>query len=429
MTTGSDLLDGPVLATPEQREAERLMLELIADPDIQAMTRELRDELAATEMGQTHDGAKQVDHAAALWTNSMIVAEVTSYQRVPAFIWATDNTSRSWFGHELPGNGIAGDNPDFLYRRLTVDGDGQFEIIGRFNTAHRPVEMTMEVMRGNVGPMQLKNQTKTHADMGNQVSVINDRDLQVEADGSFRIQMGGAGSGPNHLALAPGEMTVLVRDVLGDWSQQPAALAIRRTGGADAPGRDVAALKRDVMAKLPDYTRFWGNYHTTWFGGLEPNSYAGPVMRDGGWGFIAGLRFQLAPDEALLVTSSSGGAGYAGFQLCDNWMMSPDARRHQASLNLTQALPNPDGTRSYAISPVDPGVHNWVDSAGLHNGIALMRWHAMPAGVNKDDLIREFRVVKLSELDDLPLPRVSPDQRKAQMATRQTLHAARARES
>lgn len=429
MTTGSDLLDGPVLAKPEQREAERQVLDLIADPDIQAMQAELRGELAATEMGQTHDGARQLENAVALWTNSMIFAEVTAYQPVPAFIWATDNTPRSWFGYDLPGNGIAGDNPDFIYRRLTVDGEGQFEITGRINLAHRPAEMTMEVMRGNVGPMQLKNQTKKHADMGNQVGVIDDRSLTIDADGNFTIQMGGEAKGANHIPLEPGEMTVLVRDVLSDWAQQPAALAIRRTGGGDAPARDLAALKRDVLAKLPDYVRFWGNYHTTWLGGLKPNSYAGPVMRDGGWGFIAGLRFQLAPDEALLVTTSSGGAGYAGFQLCDNWMISPDARRHQASLNLAQAATNPDGTRSYAITPTDPGIHNWVDSAGLHNGLVLLRWQAVPPGVDKDDLIREFRVLKLAELDDMPLPRVSPDQRKAQMAARHSLHAARARES
>jgi hypothetical protein len=50
----------------------------------------------------------------------------------------------------------------------------------------------------------------------------------------------------------------------------------------------------------------------------------------------------------------------------------------------------------------------------------------MPAGVKGDELIREFRVIKLAELDRLPLPRVSPDERKAQMALRQSLHAARA---
>ena len=426
--TASDLLDGPVLATAEQREAEQRLLELLADPDLLAMQRELRAELAAMPTGQTHDGARQIDHAIALWTNSMIFAEVTAYQPVPAFIWATDNTTRHWFGHELGGAGIAGDNPDFIYRRLTVDGDGQFEITGRINLGHRPAEMTMEAMRGNVGPMMLKDQSRKHADMGNQISVIDDRSLAIEPDGSFRIQLGGAASGANHLAMEPGEITVLVRDVLSDWNQQPAALAIRRTGGADAPARDFAALKRDVLAKLPDYVRFWGNYHTSWLGGLEPNSYAGPVARDGGWGFIAGLRFQLAPDEALLVTTSSGGAGYAGFQLCDPWMLSPDARRHQASLNLAQAAPNPDGTRSYAITPVDPGIHNWVDSAGLHNGIALLRWQSVPPGVDKDDLIPEFRVVKLSELDSLALPRVSPAQRREQMAARDAAYAGRAAE-
>ena len=403
-------------------------MEIGYTPEQLAMQQELRAELAAMPTGQTFDGAAQIDHALALWTNSMIFAEVTAYQAKPAFIWATDNTSRNWFGHELGGAGIAGDNPDFIYRRLTVDGDGQFEITGRIDLAHRPAEMTMEAMRGNVGPMALKDQSRKHADMGNQIGVINDRDLVLGADGSFRITLGGAADGPNHLAMEPGEVTVLVRDVLSDWSQRPAALSIRRTGGAEPPARDFAAVKRDVLAKLPDYVRFWGNYHTTWLGGLEPNSYAGPVPRDGGWGFIAGLRFKLAPGEALLVTTVSGGAGYAGFQLTDPWMMSPDTRHHQASLNLGQAKPNADGSYSYAIAPVDPGIANWIDSAGLHNGLALLRWQAVPPGVNKDDLIRECRVVTLSELDGLDVPRVTPPERKAQMAARDAAYASRARE-
>ena len=55
-------------------------------------------------------------------------------------------------------------------------------------------------------------------------------------------------------------------------------------------------------------------------------------------------------------------------------------------------------------------------------------WQAMPPGVNKDDLIREFRVVKLSELDTLDLPRVTPPQRQAQMDARDAAYASRARE-
>ena len=424
----ADLSTVNVLATPEQREAERQLLALLADPDLRAMQQGLRAELAATPTGQSFDGAAQIDHALALWTNSMIFAEITAYQPTPAFIWATDNTSRRWFGHELGGAGIAGDNPDFIYRRLTVDGDGQYEITGRIHLAHRPAEMTMEAMRGNVGPMALKDQSRKHADMGNQIGVIDDRSLVLEEDGSFRITLGGGGDGPNHLPMEPGEVTVLVRDVLSDWSQRPAALSIRRTGGAEPPARDLAALKRDVLAKLPDYVRFWGNYHSSWLGGIEPNSYAGPVPRDGGWGFIAGLRFQLAPGETLLVTTTSGGAGYAGFQLTDPWMMSPDARRHQASLNLAQATPNADGSTSYAICPTDPGVANWIDSAGLHNGLALLRWQAVPPGVNKDDLIRECRVVSLAELDGLDIPRVTPPERKARMAARDAAYASRARE-
>jgi hypothetical protein len=419
--------DGPVLATLEQRDAERQLLALLGDSDLQALQRQLAAEMAAMPTGQERDGAAQIDNAVAQWTNSMIFTEISSYQLSPAFLWATDNTPREWFGHSLGGAGIAGDNPDFIYRRLTVEGAEQFEITGRIDLAHRPAEMTMEAMRGNVGPMTLQNQSRGHADMGNQVAVIGGRDLKLDPDGSFRITLGGRPGDGNHLATEPGEITVLVRDVLSDWSQRPARISIRRLVDAGQPN-DPADLKQRVLAKLPAYVRFWANYHTTWLGGLAPNSYAGPVARDGGWGFIAGLRFALAADEALLVTTTSGGAGYAGFQLTDPWMISPDRRRHQASLNLSQARPNIDGSYTYLVGPTDPGIANWIDSAGLRNGLALLRWQSVPAGADKDALIREFRVIKLSEAGLLDVPHVTAGERIAALARQAADYMARAGE-
>ena len=49
--------------------------------------------------------------------------------------------------------------------------------------------------------------------------------------------------------------------------------------------------------------------------------------RVGGWGFVAGLRYDLKADEALVVTTHNGGSRYTGFQLNDPWMIPPDARK------------------------------------------------------------------------------------------------------
>lgn len=172
--------------------------------------------------------------------------------------------------------------------------------------------------------------------------------------------------------------------------------------------------------------RFWGKFPEIWFGGIKPNTISEARGRNGGWGFIAGLNFKIAPDEAVLVTTGRGGAAYTGFQINDPWMIQPDVMTNQACLNLSQSTPNPDGTFSYVISASDPGVANWLDTVGLDAGIGIIRWQAVPPGATKDGLIRDFRIIKLADLAGIShIPRVTPEQRHAQIAARGPAYATR----
>jgi hypothetical protein len=258
--------------------------------------------------------------------------------------------------------------------------------------------------------------------------MITDRDLTIAPNGSFRITLGGEGAGSNHVATAPGPITIGIRDTLSDWSQRPTRLTLRRVDGQPAAPFSQAELRRRVLAKLGGYVRFWAAFGDSWFGGLEPNSFAAPIPRDGGWGFVAGVRYKLEPGEAILVTTDRGEARYTGFQVIDPWMIAPDARRHQASLNLSQSTPNADGSFTYVISPTDPGVANWLDTGGLHEGFAIIRWQGFPPGATKDGLFRDFRLIKISELSALPaLPRVTPAQRQARLKARAAGYVSRLR--
>ena len=69
------------------------------------------------------------------------------------------------------------------------------------------------------------------------------------------------------------------------------------------------------------------------------------------------------------------------------------------------------------IAARDPGIHNWVDSSGLHEGGLFIRWQVLPDTPNAlEAAVREVKVIKLSALQGL-LPaettRVTPQQRKA----------------
>jgi hypothetical protein len=177
---------------------------------------------------------------------------------------------------------------------------------------------------------------------------------------------------------------------------------------------------------LPGFVRFWSRFPEIWFGGLAPNSVSEPLGRNGGWGVVAGCRFVLEPDEAILVTTGRNGAGYTGFQLNDPWMIAPDARANQVCLNLSQATPNADGSVTYVISQADPGVANWLDTVGCNAGMGILRWQALPPGPTSDGLIRDFRKVKLAALDSISnIPRVTPAQRREAVAARAAAYAAR----
>ena len=97
------------------------------------------------------------------------------------------------------------------------------------------------------------------------------------------------------------------------------------------------------------------------------------------------------------------------------------------SLNKVQSEPNEDGTWTYVLSPEDPGVHNWLDTDGLHEGILTLRMAEFPEGGPRPDLAATGRVVDLDRLDaEVPqLRRVSSAERSAQLAERRTAYLRR----
>lgn len=408
----------PLLATPDQVEAEKTLLALIADPELKAIQNKLKAELAKTAIGQTTDGAARLDFVIAQWTNSHIFKEIITNRTTPALIWGTDDTPREWLGHHIGGAGTSGDNPDFIYRSTALDGNGRYEIVGHIDPRNRPEQIILSVSGAQLAAAPLH---KNRADLGNQVALLTDRDLAIAPDGSFRVTLGGTNpdDSPNHIAIPPAPVTVGFRDVLSDWNQRPIGLAIRRTDGTPAVPLNKADVRQRVLANLESYVRYWSSFPESWFGGLQPNSLSGPVSREGGWGFLAGLRFDLKPDEAFLVTTTPAGASYAGIQIVDPWMIASDARKYQNSLNLAQATPNADGSYTFVIAPRDPGIANWLDSTGLHQGFAVLRWQGFPASTVDPSLVREFRVIKLADAARLPgVSLATPQQRQAQIAQR-----------
>jgi hypothetical protein len=79
-----------------------------------------------------------------------------------------------------------------------------------------------------------------------------------------------------------------------------------------------------------------------------------------------------------------------------------------------------DGRYSFVIAHEDPGVHNWLDTGGLHELFALHRWQGLPRDAAEPPQISS-RVVPLKDLESA-LPRcvrtVTRSERADQLARR-----------
>ena len=84
-------------------------------------------------------------------------------------------------------------------------------------------------------------------------------------------------------------------------------------------------------------------------------------------------RFELDPDEALILEFEPPKGIYWSISLGNPWLETIHYGRHQSSLNGHQAVVDADGTARFVIASSDPGVTNWLDSAGHSNGAILLR--------------------------------------------------------
>ena len=419
----------PWLYSPEQAEAEAWIMRLEVDPDIKHLQSKIRAELAVSHRAQTIPAAAAtLDNAIAQWTRSLIFAEAIKRPWDPIMLWATDDTSRTWLGHTLGGVGTSGDNPDAVYHTGIIEGGGRYELLGQFHPVSRPTQLLIEADAGDMTqPQKILGETK-HLDIVSN-ALMTDKTLVVAPNGSFRITIGGEPDGPNHMAIpASGTVSIGARDMLADWRLRPVRMKLRRLDKVARQPWGYEQVKALALQDLEGYIGFWAHFPDIWMGALKPNTHAEPAPRPGGWGFVAGLNFHLGEGEGLLVTLSPGAAQYTGFQINDPWMIAPDARTRQVCLNNGQVTPNADGTVTYVIAKTDPGAANWLDTAGLDDGLAIMRWQQVPADMTNAGMIRDFRVVRLSELAGMKgLPRVTSQQRRARISARTGAYNTRVR--
>lgn len=206
-------------------------------------------------------------------------------------------------------------------------------------------------------------------------------DLDVDADGRFEVILSANEHDGNWLRLAGDHPTLTVRNFFYDWDTElPASLRIERIGDEVLPVARSVELDTSVSQQLYalgdfvyDNLKFFLD-----FGAMPPANGFIPPMDMTEMGAAAENRpvigrFELEPDEALILEVQPPDGVYWSISLGNPWLETIHYGRHQSSLNGHQAVIDSDGIFRAVVCATDPGVANWLDTAGHSNGAMLLR--------------------------------------------------------
>lgn len=388
----------------------------------------------------------------------------TSFER--AFF---DDPDFPYFRRSIPPHAKATiDNSDNLYMSARIDGEGTYWIEGRAY-ANEHWRGGTRAAAGRLAPQYVLFSAITHytADSGGMAELsplitantdsLDSTQIEVGPDGMFEILLAPErpeGHTGNFIATravktVQGKERTFVaryligRELFGDWEREyPVELHIAREGMAGRAPKPLdpvrAAAQIREMGRLVDAKmRFWNEFYVrildpyqqpgvTASNDLSINDIAQPHWTTGVGAAQATTTYgsgiyDLAPGEALVVEDHLADPPvYVGFNLSNFWGESYDYANHTSSLNDFQAQPDGDGVVRYVVAHEDPGVVNWIDTAGHRTGYMSRRW----AYADREARLPTVRVKKVS-LQDLfaHLPadtrRATPEDRRAQVEVRQ----------
>ncbi|WP_353612107.1 DUF1214 domain-containing protein [Mycobacterium sp. IS-3022] len=398
------------LATPEQLEAERIAAQTVNTLPVAIMKLVLRQQFLSAAQ-QLYPNGIDAENMAALdgAVDEYAMAAAFQQQLLDSMnpkVVTQVAPPHMWFGQAVGGSRILYDNPDTVYRFMGVNGASEYVITGRFNNmtaAGRPADTTFSVLEGLAGTTS---------------SILTADDMEINPDGTFTITVSTqpANGRKNHLQLTSSSTIIAARDTLGNWnSEEPPSLSIERVAGPPdslfaqiggfaflgqfVSGNPLLTALVSIVPPLPYMPpQLRGVFAAVILavrGASEQAKYMALATNDPATGeprpvnevsqpasnaeFLANQlqsngHFQLADDEALVLTIDPGDAGYFIVPTYNVWTITDDYWNEPASLNNEQAVRNANGTYTIVISPTDPGAANWVSTSGLNQGTLAIRF-------------------------------------------------------
>jgi hypothetical protein len=209
-------------------------------------------------------------------------------------------------------------------------------------------------------------------------------ELDVDAGGNFEVVLSASkqtGRPGNWMRIEGDHPTLTVRHFFYDWDTEVASsLRIERLGDAAATKADAVdpdvAVSRQLIA-LGDFVEDNLAFFLQFGAAAPPNGFL-PAIDRTDMGAAAENRpvigrWELGPGEALVVEVEPPEGIYWSFSIGNPWWETIHYGRHQSSLNAHQAAVDSDGLVRVVLCADDPGVANWLDTAGHSNGPIILR--------------------------------------------------------
>jgi hypothetical protein len=260
------------------------------------------------------------------------------------------------------------DNPDTMYFGTRVQANHEYLVTGRRGTT---TDVSFQLLGGEY----------TDDNVPDSETAFDDRRLDIASDGTFEWRF--TPTGPAQL---------VIREVYNDWSAQRGSFAIART---DTVGTAPPPLTRELIEKryavagkqLIQRVKTWLQFPQWFYMNIPVNTMVAPRLTPGGLAtqYSSAGHFDLAPEQALIITLPVTDAPYLGFQLGSLWYISLDYINHQTSLNATQAQADPDGKIRIVVSDQNPGVTNWVETLEHRKGFLQFRWQRVSRELTEAD--------------------------------------------
>jgi hypothetical protein len=329
--------------------------------------------------------------------------------KVPCFFRSPD--SRTKWGAE---------NADNQYLFVRISPEHVYRLFGRRN---RVFDFLIEVKEGF---MQLGDDAV--------YETRSSGDLEIAEDGSFEIVLSAErpqGHTGNWIPIHGDAKYITIRQYFYDWDDEtPASFEVECL---DRPGEAPEALTAAAMARVLDdagewvevSSAFWQQWVDRIRDDWKPGEIAEAKKYVGGAETIryGNDYYHVEPGRALIVETDVPDARYWAFQLCGLWFESADYTNRQTSINGRQAHIDLDGRFRCVLAHEDPGVPNWLDTAGHTEGLLQYRW--IWTRDNPRPTCRDVALADLRGALPADTPTVTPDMRRSRIGARQRAVALR----